>query len=294
MSSKLYSAPGVTLKLTVPSIIAIHGLNGHAYETWTATTDQNPQTAALVPNTTPTSSPSSPLPLPNPNDNNRTLWLRDLLPKEVPNTRIFTFGYDARVAGTKSVSRIPDIATILLSNISMEVDEDRPKPIIFICHSLGGIVCKKAIHIAKDNPDYNPLYRLIRGVVFMGTPHRGADAASLGALCAAAVKSVGVPVNDKFIRSLKRGSNDLTDISNSFRNCQEHLVRIVSFYELESPIVTQESANLWSTNEQAIGLQANHRDMVKFGTAESPQFKAVGGQIKQLVYRVVHAPPESV
>jgi hypothetical protein len=67
----------------------------------------------------------------------------------------------------------------------------------------------------------------------MGTPHRGSSAASIGAAYAAGLKCIGVPIT-KFVLSLKWGSGDLIDISNSFRNCEEHLVRIVSFYELDA------------------------------------------------------------
>jgi hypothetical protein len=45
------------------SIVAIHGLDGHRKQSWTA--------------------------------ENGTMWLRDLLPHDIPNARILTYGYDA-------------------------------------------------------------------------------------------------------------------------------------------------------------------------------------------------------
>lgn len=59
-------------------------------------------------------------------------------------------------------------------------------------------------------------------------------------------------------------------------------------------IVTQDSANLCNLKEQAIGLQANHGDMVRFGTAESPNFKLVSRQIEELVSAVLHSPSDSM
>lgn len=56
------------LTVVLDSLIAIHGLNGHRERTWTA-------------------------------DNN-VLWLRDLLPAEIPRARILTYGYDSRTHGT--------------------------------------------------------------------------------------------------------------------------------------------------------------------------------------------------
>ena len=61
------------LKLTVRgSIVAIHGLNGHREGTWTA--------------------------------DNGTLWLRDLLPLDLPTARILTYGYDADTHSTEFTS----------------------------------------------------------------------------------------------------------------------------------------------------------------------------------------------
>lgn len=49
----------------IPDIVCVHGLGGHPYRTWAA----------------PESS---------------TFWLQDLLPKDLPGSRILTFGYQAQ------------------------------------------------------------------------------------------------------------------------------------------------------------------------------------------------------
>jgi alpha-beta hydrolase superfamily lysophospholipase len=54
------------------SIVAVHGLNGHSEKTWTADNGIN--------------------------------WLRDLLPEDLPNARIFSWGYDANTHGSSRVS----------------------------------------------------------------------------------------------------------------------------------------------------------------------------------------------
>ena len=58
--------------ITVRSIVAVHGLDGHWEKTWS--------TKAGV------------------------LWLRDLLPEVIPNARIISYGYGSRTHGTTSVS----------------------------------------------------------------------------------------------------------------------------------------------------------------------------------------------
>jgi hypothetical protein len=117
--------------VTACSIVAIHGLDGHRERTWT--------------------------------DNNGTLWLRDLLPDEVPNARIFTYGYDARTQARGPISQhtIHEIAQGLVGDLVRERraskvssnchlgfstayfdGQTENRPIIFVAHSLGGIVLK--------------------------------------------------------------------------------------------------------------------------------------------------------
>lgn len=66
-----------------PDVIAVHGLNGDAYGTWT--------------------------------HENKKLWLRDFLPTKLPNARVFTFGYSSEVAFTKSRGKVDEFARSLLN-----------------------------------------------------------------------------------------------------------------------------------------------------------------------------------
>jgi hypothetical protein len=98
-------------------IIAIHGLNGHHKDTWTV------EGVDGVP----------------------VNWLRDLLPKKLPDTRILSFSYNSRVQFSKSTSDILDFATQLLEQLLAvrRTQAEKARPIVFVCHSLGGIVFKQ-------------------------------------------------------------------------------------------------------------------------------------------------------
>jgi hypothetical protein len=76
---------------------------------------------------------------------NGHFWLRDSLPDEVPSARIFSYGYPANVFLSLEKGRIDDHATTLLEDLRdmRKSPEDERRPIVFICHSMGGIVVKK-------------------------------------------------------------------------------------------------------------------------------------------------------
>jgi hypothetical protein len=100
----------------VVDIVAIHGLNGHWEKTWQTTTRRGDQ----------------------------VVWLRDFLPQQIPHARIMSFGYDSVLQFSKSVAHIGTFAEQLLEDlVSRRMGLAARRPIIFVCHSLGGIVVKK-------------------------------------------------------------------------------------------------------------------------------------------------------
>ena len=59
------------------------------------------------------------------------------------------------------------------------IADNEQRPVIFLCHSLGGIVFKRALVMAHAHSlRYNSLVSAIKSVIFMGTPHRGSDIAN--------------------------------------------------------------------------------------------------------------------
>ncbi|OIW34693.1 hypothetical protein CONLIGDRAFT_658495 [Coniochaeta ligniaria NRRL 30616] len=247
-------------------IIAVHGLNGDAYTTWT--------------------------------HGNGTLWLRDLLPKVLPGCRVYTYGYPSQVAFSTSFAEVQEYSRRLLSSIR-DVQEDRDqgiRPLIFICHSLGGIVCKQALVLAhEDDMFYGKLLSSVTGIVFMGTPHKGSSVANLGSVVGRIVNTCvatsTATLQSKAIRTdlldyLNSDSKVLRDLAVSVRNRLQDLT-VVSFYETEalSPlsamIVDQASSVLSIPREEVIPLYANHRDICRFD-GETHDYKTVSKALRRI------------
>ncbi|KAL2851634.1 Alpha/Beta hydrolase protein [Aspergillus pseudodeflectus] len=255
--------------LTVFSIVAVHGLGGDAFTTWTAS--------------------------------NGKLWLRDFLPQQIPNARIMTFGYDSSWFLSKSIMGIPDFASDLLFRLKSHrrTLAQQSRPIIFVCHSLGGIIVKKAIIVAHERSEtYGTLLSEIKGVVFLGTPHRGSYVATWGQILANIPNTLtlGNAIKKEFMTTLTAHSRELQDISHSFVERGRSL-RLFSFYEAEkfpgltNEVVPKDSAILALPNEDSTFIQADHKTMVKFDSLLSQKYDPVWRLLQEWVSLIVGQEP---
>lgn len=91
------------------------------------------------------------------------------------------------------------------------------RPIIFIGHSLGGLVIQKALLHSDESPDelYSDVVDSTAGVVFLGTPHRGSTLANWGGLGADFVHIVK-DVNQAIVKLLRPDCRILFQLRDSF------------------------------------------------------------------------------
>jgi len=108
-------------------------------------------------------------------------------------------------------------------------------------------------------------------MVFLATPHRGAD---IAALLSNMLKASVLHGEKPFVADLERNSITISSINEEFRH-YAHDLQLLSFYETlktnlgvsSSLIVSQDSATLGYPNERSALLNATHRSICKF---ESP------------------------
>jgi hypothetical protein len=112
-------------------------------------------------------------------------WPKTLLVQRFPKAQVFSLSYDAS-AIKPATSGKPDSYALgekLLHSMKIAGIGQRNRPVVFVCHSLGGLVAKQIVvtgyhHFRQDEKVQN-LLNNIRGFFFYATPHSGSKLADL-------------------------------------------------------------------------------------------------------------------
>ncbi|KAG5977053.1 hypothetical protein E4U54_007146, partial [Claviceps lovelessii] len=196
-TSAIYTHPDAKV-----DVVLVHGLNGDPQKTWTAS--------------------------------NGTFWPRDLLPTALRGAQanILTYGYNADVYSRKndrsaSNNFIHQHAQTLVTNLTMfrKSEGTYRNPIIWVCHSLGGILVKRALLYSNDvkathHEDYRSIFVSTFGLIFLGTPHAGSDAATWGLMLQGMADAI-MPrrffeSESVLLKTLKKENETLANINNHF------------------------------------------------------------------------------
>ena len=111
------------------------------------------------------------------------------------------------------------------------------RPILFIAHCFGGLVVLKALLDAQhDDKDYLGIFTSTTGLVFLGTPFRGAPGmSSVEMLAAARQEYQEDEIQPDILKILQPGNEFLQDIVDRFGKMrkQANKAQIACFYELK-------------------------------------------------------------
>ena len=149
-------------------------------------------------------------------ENDGYFWPR-WLAEDMKGLAVYSLGYPADKASWGSGWPIAEAAVAalerLMSNRALRASGDTP--IVFVCHSLGGLIVKKLVLTADrdrgQDAQKGKFLDRIRGVVFLATPHGGSIMATIPS-------QLQWFVSDS-MRDLNANDAALLDLSNSYRNC---------------------------------------------------------------------------
>ncbi|MBA7495544.1 hypothetical protein ES702_06131 [subsurface metagenome] len=227
---------------TIADIVFVHGLGGHPKQTWLYGKDlqtqplpqresstkkskfagllpaRKPKDAGALAKNDPSGSPSNKL--------SSCFWPYDLLPKALPNVRVLTYGYDSHPThfykSPTNQMTITNHAEDLMHKVTAVRNDCRGRTLIFIAHSLGGILVKGALNESQQMMNRQPAYADLKqsccATFFLGTPHQGADIAVWGQTLKNIVGALpgGVSTYSSVLQGLSPDSETLYSISRRF------------------------------------------------------------------------------
>ncbi|MFT7111052.1 MAG: hypothetical protein ACI843_002729 [Psychrobacter glaciei] len=167
---------------------------------------------------------------------------------------------------------ITDHATNIFERI-IQTKELLDGEIIFICHSLGGLIVKQILRIANEQtqrPLAQEFIGRVSGVAFLATPHLGSDLSSLGnqLIPRLIMRSLALIKPSAATASLSRNDPNLRALNIWYREWSGHTnLRHLILTETESlyglTIVKPDSADPGLSETRPIPLQANHVNICK-------------------------------
>ncbi|ASQ91475.1 hypothetical protein CHL67_11560 [Prosthecochloris sp. GSB1] len=204
--SELHEISGCDNEDRKADVIFVHGLGGDAFETWTHPDDPN----AFWPK-----------------------WLGE----DFPQVGVWSLGYVATKSNVarNSSKNMPllDLAVELLELLSL--DGIGSRPLMFVCHSMGGLLVKhvirKAFDLQKNNQERRELLSQTKAVFFLATPHSGSELASYADFLARYFASVNrmIAVN---VSELQLNSHYLQDLLEWYsNNAVQHGIETKSYTE---------------------------------------------------------------
>ncbi|KAH8888599.1 hypothetical protein GQ53DRAFT_871628 [Thozetella sp. PMI_491] len=257
-------------------IVLVHGLNGGPEKTWTA--------------------------------KNGRYWPTDLLPEalKTAHANVLVYGYNADVYSRRNDRSASDnfihqhAQTLVTSLTHYRKSEDSMRnPIIWVAHSLGGILTKRALLYSNDlRADYHEDYRSIfvstYGIIFLGTPHMGSDIATWGHMLQS-MSDVVVPrkffdTEPVLLKTLKKDNETLQAINNHFLDIYQRF-RIHMAHENHKTdvkgskvlVVDATSASPQLPGVTYYGIEAAHSTMCKFDGPNAPGWRTVSTAIREWV-----------
>ncbi|KAF9775442.1 hypothetical protein IL306_006450, partial [Fusarium sp. DS 682] len=216
-------------------------------------------------------------------------WPYAFLREDLPSARIFTYGYNADVvAGLFQASNQNSIfehTKTMAARLDRELEET-DAPLIFVVHSLGGIIVKDAIGQSEM------LRQRTKLVVFFGTPHRGSPQVSWGKLASNfATYFLLLDTNSNIVVDLDQNSQTLERIHTRFIDIVlKNNIMIHSFQEsreivsLRGKVVEGDSSYLGIGDRETVEtIDADHRTMTKFHKRSDEGYRAVSGVLKSFI-----------
>ncbi|GAM34005.1 hypothetical protein TCE0_014r01313 [Talaromyces pinophilus] len=228
----------------VADIIAIAGLDGHAYGSWQG------------------------------RGNLGRMWLRDFLSKDLPHCRTMIYGYNSKLS-SHGVNTILDYGRELMEEIKKirNTKELQQRPLFFIAHSFGGIILAHCLVRAiqtmdEDHPAITSLHRATYSMIFFGIPHKGLVVEDIQQMLA----GDGKHPREKLLQQISSKSDLLDTDGQRWKRTGDFITTV----DADSALL-----QLPDHVEDKVPLHADHSMMVKFDTRNAAGYRTVLDKLRQ-------------
>ncbi|CAK7230088.1 hypothetical protein SCUCBS95973_007455 [Sporothrix curviconia] len=238
------------------NIIFIHGLEGHPQRTWEETRDMaSPEKRSwfhFFPRSSPRPDEDTEFHSPS------LFWPDEFLTKDIPDARIWTYGYDADVLRFYKASNKNTVSQHG-NDLALELERE------------------------FDNKT--------SAIIFLGTPHRGSDAASWATLASNLAALALCDSNKRLTGALQPNGEVFDNIHTNFVKLVDGSgIRLHSFQEargmtgvkgLSSKVVDEDSSKMGLAVEACETINADHRQMARCCSREDPRYRKMLAVLKQ-------------
>ncbi|KAL7910598.1 ankyrin repeat-containing domain protein [Trichoderma velutinum] len=243
----------------------------------------------------------------------------DGLQRDFPRARLLLYMYDSAWTGQLKVKQfMGNIAMGLLVGLRSKRESCQRRPIVFIGHSMGGLVVAKAITLADSRRDLFPImFEATTACIFFGTPFSGAPVAAVAAMYAYFAEKVDVAFSSKLLDLMKPGDEELRQLTHDFMRLvgkinpkidlfcfwEEHptdfsqMAGLPSLFGLTKNLIPKQYAEFVKRDSatlpgvEELGLACNHRDLVKF---DGPKDDRWTQMVRDPVKKIIHGAQLSV
>jgi hypothetical protein len=220
----------------VADVVFVHGLGGDGLQTW------------------------------HPDGSKDKFWPKWIYEKR-RDVGVWSLEYEAaKTKWTGDALALPDRAVDILGRLSLAGLGQ--KPIIFVTHSLGGLVVKEMLKRGTNskNNDWTKLCSVVRGVAFIATPHSGSDLTGYFKFVESFARTTAA------IDDLEAHHPRLHELNTWFRdNVSDMKITVLDFYETKPTkafgfgaiVVNRTSANSGVSLTEPIPIEEDHISICK-------------------------------
>ncbi|XP_020104461.1 uncharacterized protein LOC109721320 isoform X2 [Ananas comosus] len=230
----------VATKPTAPllDIVFVHGIRGGPFNSWRIADNKSSTTskAGLVESVDQEAGKEG------------TCWPREWLSVDFPHARLFTVKYKTNLTQWSGASLpLQEVSSMLLRKLIAAGIGSRP--VVFITHSMGGLVVKQMLYHAKLN-NFNKFLNNTVGIVFYSCPHFGSKLADVP--CRMGLVFRPAPS----IGELRSGSPRLVELNDFVRRLNNKgVLEVLSFSETKvTPIV--EGYGGWALRMEIVPIES--------------------------------------